>query len=113
MPQGPGIHHYHKRTRRSSFHELFVSRDRLKHWFDRIVYFVGAFAIIMTIPQFVEVWVRRNAEGVSPVSWGAYSLTSLFWFIYGVLHKERPLIINYGMWVLLNGLIAIGALLYG
>ncbi|OGL84233.1 hypothetical protein A3B36_01765 [Candidatus Uhrbacteria bacterium RIFCSPLOWO2_01_FULL_55_36] len=108
-----GMHHYHTRKRIHHHFEQWPHPNALKRFIDRMVYVVGFFAIAMTVPQFYEVWINKNAAGVSALSWGAYSFTSLFWFFYGILHKERPLMINYGIWVLLNGLIAAGALIYG
>jgi hypothetical protein len=35
------------------------------------------------------------------------------WFTYGLVHREKPIIIMYSLWFISNSLIFIGVLLYG
>lgn len=67
----------------------------------------------MTIPQLTKIWVEKNASGVSAVSWGAYLVTAIFWLLYGILHKEKPIIFTYSAWIVLEILIVIGTITYG
>lgn len=108
----PGFHHFHKRVRIHQKHEPYPHPNKWKNLMDRLIYFVAAFGIIMTIPQVARVWFEQNAAGVSAVSWFAYTLTSMFWLTYGIMHKEKPIIFTYFLWVIMNLLVAVGALLY-
>ena len=109
----PGLHHFHKRKRIYKKKEPYPHPDRLKRVMDRLIYLVGIMGPVMTIPQLMQIWVERTAAGVSPISWGAYLIVALFWVMYGIIHKEKPIIIIYSAWVVLDIFIVAGTLLYG
>jgi len=108
-----GLHHYHKRKRISQRLEPVPSKDKNKRFLDKAIYFVGVFGPIMTLPQLAKIWIEKNAVGVSAISWGAYLLAAIFWLNYGILHKEKPIILTYSLWIVLETLIVIGTLIYG
>lgn len=108
-----GLHHYHQRKRLDEKPEAIPSADKLKRWLDYVVYVGGSIGPFLTIPQLVKIWIGKNAAGVSAFSWGSYLVASVFWVIYGVVHKEKPIIFTNSIWVLMNGLVMIGALIYG
>lgn len=80
---------------------------------DKAIYVVGSFGLIMTIPQVTKIWIEKNASGVSAISWSAYLITAIFWLIYGIMHKEKPIIFTYSAWIVLEVAIVIGIILYG
>ena len=80
---------------------------------DKLIYVVGIIGVIMTLPQLTKIWMEKNASGVSIVSWGAYAILAIFWIIYGVMHKEKPIILTYSAWFVIDTLIVIGLLIYG
>ena len=107
-----GLHHFHKRKRIHQKHELYPHPHKLKRIMDRAIYAVGIFGPIMTIPQITKIWVHKTAAGVSVLSWIAYLICAAFWLFYGILHKEKPIIFTYSIWILLDILIIIGVLIY-
>ena len=110
---GHGLHHFHKRKRIHIEHEPYPHPNKWKRIMDKLIYFVGIFGPIMTLPQLMIIWIEKNAAGVSLISWGSYLIIAVFWIIYGIMHKEKPIIITYSLWVLLDIFIVIGVLLYG
>ena len=76
---------------------------------DRSVYIVIVAQILFNIPQVAKVWLERNSTGVSAVSWGAFAAINVFWLAYGLLHKEKPIIVSSSIAVVLQAFIAIGA----
>ncbi|MBW2999558.1 hypothetical protein KY339_02695 [Candidatus Woesearchaeota archaeon] len=108
-----GLHHFHKRKRIHVKHEPYPHPKKWKRFIDKTIYAVGVFGPLMTIPQLTKIWIDKNAAGVSAISWGAYLITAIFWFIYGVAHKEKPIIVTYAIWIFLEIFIVIGAVLYG
>ena len=66
----------------------------------------------MTIPQVTTIWIDKNAGGVSLITWSTYFVTSIFWLTYGILHKEKPIIVTYIAWLFLDAAVAIGAFIY-
>ncbi len=108
-----GLHHYHLRQRIHQKHEPFPSKNKLKRFIDKSVYVVGAFGLLMTLPQITLIWIDKNAAGVSAGSWAAFMIVATFWLFYGILHKEKPIIVVNSVNIVLNAVIVVGTLLYG
>lgn len=64
---------------------------------------------IATIPQILEVW-HNHIMGVSIITWLFYTLTSCIWLAYGVIKKDKPLIVSGLLWVTSQGMVVIGLL---
>lgn len=103
-----GWHHLHKRKRMYENYEPYPHPDRLKRSMDKFIYFIGVLGPIMALPQLIEIWVYGNSAGVSALSWGAFGVIAFFWCVYGVLHRNRPIIISQVLWMLFDVLIVIG-----
>lgn len=106
------IHHIQKRKRVYEKGEPFPHPVRWKRFIDKAVYVVGIFGLVMAVPQVLKIWVDKNAAGVSVFPWIGYLVMSIFWLIYGLAHKEKPLILIYEFWILITSLIIIGTLAY-
>ncbi len=87
-------------------------RDTLKKKFDKFISVVGLIGPIMTTPQIINVWVYQNVEGLALLSWGTYVLTSSFWLLYGILHKERAIIMVNIAWIIANISVVTGILIF-
>ena len=98
-----GLHHFVKRKKELKFKRIF----------DKLIYVVGIFGPLMTLPQVMKIWINHQVAGVSIVTWVGYSVNSFFWLGYGIIHKEKPIIINYILWLILNISVVIGVLIYG
>jgi uncharacterized protein with PQ loop repeat len=101
------IHHWLKKRKAEK------RRNKAIKTIDAVIYVVALFGIIVTIPQVTKVWLEQNASGVSLISWSGYLIASLFWLAYGIIHREKPIIFAYLLWVVLDTLIVIGIIVYG
>lgn len=108
-----GLHHFHKRKRIHQKLEKYPSTDKKKNLMDKLIYIIIFVAPIMTIPQLMKIWVEKNATGLSIFSWGTYAIGSFLWLGYGLVHKEKPLIVSHLIWVILHTSIIVGIILYG
>lgn len=108
-----GLHHFHKRKRIYQKLEPYPHPDKLKRVIDKCIYIVTLFGLVMTIPQLTKIWLGKNAEGVSVISWTAYLFSAGFWMAYGVVHKEKPIIFSNLAWIILELFIIIGIVMYG
>jgi len=109
-----GYHHLHKRKRvYQRGLEPYPSPSRWKRLVDKMIYVVIFVGPVMTIPQVFEIWVNKNVGGVSVISWLAYAFVSVFWLAYGLIHKEKPIILSSIAWIVLNLLVVAGVLLHG
>ena len=77
---------------------------------DDLSYLMGIVTVLVNLPQLYAVWTSPNIGGVSIISWFGFFLGSLFWLFYGLLHREKPIIIMNGALLLVQGLIVVGLL---
>ncbi len=87
-------------------------KSKFEIFLNKIIYLVGILGPIMTLPQVLKIFLDKNAAGVSAISWGFYFLFSGIWLMYGIVNKEKPIIVTYSFWVLFDLLVFIGALIY-
>jgi uncharacterized protein with PQ loop repeat len=114
MVQGSKVtHHLHLRKRIHSNLEKYPHPNKFKKYLDKIIYLVGVLGPILTIPQLTEIWISKNASGVSLISWSWYVISALIWLSYGIVHKEKPIIVTNILWTIINIFIVIGIILYG
>lgn len=105
-------HHQSLRRRMYKNLEPFPHPAALKRFLDHIIFVVGFLGPAFTIPQLWLIYVDHNAAGVSVLSWGAYAAFNVVWILYGLVHKERAITFTYTLWLIVNSLVAIGALIY-
>lgn len=108
-----GIHHFHRRKRIHVKHEPYPHPNKWKRFLDKAIYFIAVFGPVMTIPQVLRIWRGKNATGVSVVSWSAYLFVAAFWLLYGIVHKEKPIIFTNILWIIFEIMIISGTLVYG
>ena len=78
----------------------------------RILGFMSVFSMLMTIPQVWTIWVNHQAAGVSAVSWSAYLLSALLWFVYGLRQRDKNIYLPCIGWVGLDVAVITGAILW-
>ena len=74
---------------------------------------MSIFTLLMTVPQVLTIWVGHQAAGVSVLSWGAYLLSAVLWFWYGLRQGDKNIYLPCVGWVVLDGAVIVGALVYG
>lgn len=88
------------------------TKNRFIYWFDRIIILAGVLTVFATIPQVLEIWVNKNAIGVSTISWGYYVFYAALFTMYGFIHKEFPIIFNYSIATVLYMMVLVGSVIY-
>lgn len=106
------LHHIHLRKRVHLKKQHYPSKKRGIRTLDNLAYVAGVLTPVFTIPQFLEIWLQQNAAGVSFFTWASYLLLSIFWTIYGVVHKEKPIIVMYASQATIQIFIVYGIFLY-
>ena len=74
---------------------------------------LSIFTLLMTVPQILAIWATHQAAGVSILSWSAYWISALAWFWYGVQKRDRSIYLPCVGWLVLDGAVVVGALIYG
>lgn len=80
---------------------------------DRLTYAAAIIEPIITLPQAIQIFRTGNAEGVSILSWLGYELLQIIWLWYGVVHKDRVIILYSILYAFVQAAVIIGAILYG
>lgn len=106
------IHHQNLRKRIHSKKEPYPHPSKRMAYFDRFIIVVGILNAVATLPQVLQIWIGQDASGVSIISWSYYAFGSAMFLVYGVIHKEVPIIVNYLAGMTLYVLIVVGTLIY-
>jgi len=112
MDNNLGLHHLHKRKRIFQKQKKYSSPNKLERLMDKLIYIVAIFGPLIALPQLFEIWINKKVEGVSIITWGGFLIGSLFWVSYGLIHKEKPIIIMNMIWFILYILIIAGVFVY-
>ena len=104
------LHHLHKRKRIHKKKEQYPHPQLFKRTIDHLIYGIGILAPIMGSFQAVKIWSEQTASGVSLVTFAFNMIANVFWFAYGVIHKEKPIIMMYFLFFIVNLVIVAGIL---
>ena len=74
---------------------------------DKTMMMIGFLGPLATFIQIFTIIVQRDAGGISLVSWLIYLFVNVAWFLYGFLHKSKPLIIVDAIGIITNIIIII------
>lgn len=98
---------------KSSFWKIEKKVEKVsKPIIDKLFYLGGIVSPLITLPQLLKIYFYQTADGVSLLSWVSWSLGATFLLIYGILHKERPLIFLHAMVLPIYLGIVLGILIY-
>lgn len=110
---GHGMHHFSLRKRFHLKHEPFPSKDKRIRMLDKVIYIVGVLGPVMTLPQIIKIFLLKDASGVSLMTYLLLAIFSGIWLMYGIVHKEKPIIISNILWVISEAIIVFETILYG
>ncbi|MEI6058516.1 MAG: SemiSWEET family transporter [archaeon] len=129
-----GAHHIHRHVKRKNFErrlEKSLVRDAkkvekdvkrvsvdvedsvFKRGIDRLVLIIAFLAPLVELPQLLQIFMTKSAESVSLLTWAMFVVFGVPWLIYGIVHKEKPVIILYSLWIVIDSAIVAGILMYG
>jgi len=78
---------------------------------DNLVYTTALFGVIANIPQLTKIWIDKEVSGVSIITWLGFLLGSIFWLCYGIIHREKPIIVTNILYVAVQFMIVLGLFL--
>lgn len=103
------LHHIQKRKNLAPYPHPNMS----VRFIDGMATCAGIIGPLMTVPQLFRVYAEHQAAGLSVVSWFSWALLDIPFIVYGIVHKDRVIIVTYTGWFLLNSAVAVGAIIYG
>ena len=103
--------HAHKHLKR---HRVLTAQKKYKPLFvDRATYIAAVIEPIITIPQVMIIFRTKTAAGVSLVSWIGYEILTAVWVWYGIVHKDKLILLYQGLFLIVQGAVIVGAIIYG
>jgi len=106
------IHHLHKRKRTHLQGEPYPHPQTMKRFLDHAVYVVGTLGPIIGSLQAYKIWHEQTAAGISLAMFSFNIINNIVWFSYGIIHREKPIMIMYTLWFIVNCAIVSGTLMY-
>jgi uncharacterized protein with PQ loop repeat len=103
------FHHIHKRKQLAPY----PHPNRWMRVIDGTAYAAGIIGPAMTLPQLLKIYVDHQAAGIAPLSWFSWMILDIPFIIYGIVHKDRLIVMTYTAWFVLNFLVGVGAIIYG
>lgn len=100
------------KTQATTTVEVVAAPPALHPHFERFMYFIAIVIPLMTLPQIYTIWSSQNATNVSLSTWLAYFFSALCWLSYSVMTKNRTMLVNQVLWVVLEIILIIGIVLY-
>lgn len=89
-----------------------LHRKRSIRIIDDWVMIVGVLSPLTSLPQIVQILETKDSEGVSILTWLLYVVLAAFWLIYGIAHKEKVIIVNNLLWIILELVIVALVIIY-
>jgi uncharacterized protein with PQ loop repeat len=108
-----GLYHLHQRKRIHVKHQEYPHPNKWVKLLDRVVLCLATIGPLFELPQLFKIYSEKSAQGVSLLTWAFFVLFAIPWVIYGIVHKEKPIIVAYSLWILIDTAIVIGILMYG
>lgn len=93
-------------------HYFHISKKNEKRYIDRLC---AVFAVLMpltTLPQIIMLYGAKDATGLSLLMWLLYTVATVPFLLFGIIHKHKQLIVLNSLWILVNSTMIIGILVY-
>lgn len=104
-----GLRHKHERS------QAHVKHHKTPYlvFLDKLTFVAGVIGPFTVLPQIYTIYIQRNAQGVSMVTWLLIFVVTFPWILYGIAHKEKSIIVSFTLWEVVNLAVVIGVLIYG
>lgn len=91
---------------------LIAGNAKLMHPIDTAAYIASFMSLAFSTDQARIIWVDHNAAGVSFLMWAMSTISSVIWYFYGVVHKDKIITVVNAIWIVLSLVILAGVVLY-
>lgn len=106
--EGQVFKHHFKRKR--SENGATLKRTFWVGVIDTVIYPIGFISVLMASPQVYDVWVMGQTEGVSLITWASWTVISVAWFLYGLVHRAYALMFIHTSWFFMHLAVTLGIL---
>lgn len=100
--------HIHRRKAK----EPYPHPKKWVRFLDKTVLAAAILGPLTTIPQIYDIYVFKEVAGLSLLTWNFWQALSIPWLLYGIIHKEAPIIVSSILWIAVQTTVIIGIILY-
>ncbi|MDO8591358.1 MAG: SemiSWEET family transporter [bacterium] len=87
-----------------------LKQKTTKNYFEKFMLVFATIEPLATIPQIYQIWFSEDSSGVSLATWIFYTITSCIWLVYGIMRKDKPIIVSGVLWTSTQAVVVIGIL---
>lgn len=77
------------------------------------MYVVAIGGPLSVLPQIIQTFETKDVSGLSLSTWALWQALTVVWLVYGIIHKEMPIVISQTIYLVFNGIIIASILVYG
>jgi uncharacterized protein with PQ loop repeat len=92
-------------------HKLRIKKKK-NSFIDKLIFVLAFVSPLSVIPQIVRIYTTRQAQEISFITWIAFAVLPLPWIWYGIVHRQKPIIVNNVLWVFFATIVIVGKLLF-
>ena len=100
--------HYFYRIKSSTRLKQF--NQNLEEMIERFALPLALYGSLATLPQVIQVVFYHQKAGVSALTFGLFLAGNIFWYGYGHIHQDKPIMVSHFTTGLLNLMIILGVL---
>jgi len=89
-----------------------LQKKKQKTPFDILVYIFMVVTPLFEVPQAIAIYSARSAENVSVITWLFFFLSGIVWAVYALRNRLYPLVFMYCLYIITDGFIMAGIILY-
>ncbi len=105
----------HSRRKKKEHHYLEHAeeeRNPQKRFIDNVCTIFSIIMPLTTLPQIIQLFTSQSAQDLSLVMWVLYCIGVIPFLIFGVMHKERQLVVLNSLWLVVQLVMIIGIVMY-
>lgn len=101
--------HQHAQQRRS----LVMAKKARPKLVDRLTLGAAVLEPLVTVPQVLTIFEHHTAAAVSLSTWIGYEGLTIIWLWYGIVHREKMIVIYQSLFCASQAAVIVGGMLYG
>jgi uncharacterized protein with PQ loop repeat len=103
--------YHHSRVKKHR--TITVKKSKHSKLVDRATYIVAVLEPLVTVPQVITIFANKTAAGVSLATWVGYEVLTLVWIWYGIVHRDKLILLYQGLFLIVQTGVIIGGIIYG
>ena len=89
-----------------------LHKKKYVRFLDKFIFIVAFVGPLATAPQAFQIFLTHNASGVSATTWFFYDFVQLSWLVYGIAHRDKPIVIANIFLVFWQTIVLVGVIIY-